>query len=85
MIFSSATLWFISIACVPLSVAFFLWSLKQKNIWWSITTLVFVFIAYGLIVIQQYEDYSCFTDCIRKGFNYNAYSGECSLGAQDIK
>ncbi|SKC31409.1 hypothetical protein CZ809_00887 [Photobacterium piscicola] len=85
MIFSSATLWFISIACVPLSVTFFLCSLKQKKIWWNMTTLAFVFIACGLIVVQQYEDYARFTDCIRKGFNYNAFSGECSVGVQDIK
>ncbi|MBY3789460.1 hypothetical protein [Photobacterium carnosum] len=43
-------------------------------------TLVFVFIACGLIIIQQYEDYAHFTDCIRQGFNYNAFSEECSLG-----
>ena len=48
------------------------------------TTLAFVFIACGLIVVQQYEDYARFTDCIRKGFNYNAFSAECSLRAQNI-
>lgn len=79
MVFSSATLWFVSIACVPLSVTLFLCSLKQKKIWLNMVTLVFVFIACGLIIIQQYEDYAHFTDCIRQGFNYNAFSEECSL------
>ena len=58
----------------------FFWSLKQKKIWLNITALMFVFVASGLIIVQQYEDYARFTDCISKGFNYNAFSEECSLG-----
>ena len=79
MVFSSSTLWFISIACVPLSVAFFLCTLKQQKMWLNIMTLGFVFIACGLLIIQQYEDYANFTDCINKGFNYNAFSTKCSV------
>jgi hypothetical protein len=83
VIFSSSTLWFISIACTPLSVTLFFWSLKQKKIWLNITALMFVFVASGLIIVQQYEDYARFTDCISKGFNYNAFSAECSLVLHD--
>lgn len=85
MVFSSSTLWLISIACVPLSVTLFLCSLKQQKIWLNIITLVFVFIACGLIIIQQYEDYANFTDCIRKGSNYNAFSTECSVDSLHVK
>ncbi|KJG63263.1 hypothetical protein UA42_02700 [Photobacterium kishitanii] len=45
--------------------------------------LAFVFMACGLIIIQQYEDYTNFTDCIKKGFNYNAFSTECSVDSQN--
>ncbi len=47
--------------------------------WLNIMTLGFVFIACGLLIIQQYEDYANFTDCINKGFNYNAFSTKCSV------
>lgn len=83
MILSSSALWFISIACVPLSVALFLRSLKQQKIWLNIITLIFVFISCGLIITQQYEDYINFTACIKKGFNYNAFSTECSVDSQN--
>jgi hypothetical protein len=81
MIFSSSTLWMFSLACVPLSVVLFLCSLKQQKIWLNIMTLGFVLIACGLLIMQQYEDYANFTNCINKGFNYNAFSTKCSVGS----
>lgn len=85
MVFSLSTFWFISIACAPFSVVLFLLSLKQQKIWMNMVTLLFVFIAGGLIIVQQYEDYTNFTKSIRKEFSYNAFSTVRSMDFHNLE